>query len=63
MGGLRGVLDSKRDPLLSELKALNVTWNDNPPKTLERLLGIWRLLSFYDRWLAQIQERVVQLSF
>ena len=63
LGGLRRVLDSKRDPLLSELKALNVTWNDNPPKTLERLLGIWRLLSFYDRWLAQIQERVVQLSF
>jgi DnaJ-domain-containing protein 1 len=32
-------------------------------KPTDRLLEIWRLLSFYDRWLAQIQERVVQLSF
>jgi len=63
LGGLRQVLNSKREPLLSELNALNELWSDKSPKTLERLLEIWRLLSFYDRWLAQIQERVVQLSF
>ena len=42
---------------------MNVAWEGAPPKPLERLQEIWRLLSFYERWLAQIQERVVKLSF
>jgi hypothetical protein len=48
---------------VEELKTLSAGWDGMADKPLERLLQIWRLLSFYDRWLAQLQERVVQLSF
>ncbi len=63
LGGLRQTINSRREPLINELKSLSPTWDGKPQKPLERLLEIWRLLSFYERWLAQIQERVVQLSF
>lgn len=63
LGEVRQTITSRREPLVCELKALSAAWEDNPAKPLERLLEIWRLLSFYERWLAQIQERVVQLSF
>jgi hypothetical protein len=62
-GGLRETINLRREPLINELKSLNATWDGEPQKPLERLLEIWRLLSFYERWLAQIQDRVVQLSF
>lgn len=61
--GLREKISPRRDGLLEELKTLDATWLSAAPKPLERLLKIWRLLSFYERWLGQIQERVVQLSF
>jgi len=60
---LRQLINSQREPLIVELKGLSKSWGDSSPKPLERLLGIWRLLSFYERWLGQIQERVVQISF
>lgn len=60
---IRQLVSSKREPLIEELKRLSPGWDANSPKPLERLLEIWRLLSFYDRWLAQIQERTVQISF
>ena len=63
LGAIRALVDSRREPLIEELKRLSAGWEVNLPKPLERLLEIWRLLSFYDRWLAQIQERKVQLSF
>jgi DnaJ-domain-containing protein 1 len=63
LGVLRQKISGRRDVLLDELKSMAVTWEKVAAKPLERLLEIWRLLSFYDRWLAQIQERVVQLSF
>lgn len=63
LGGLRQTINSRREPLINELKSLSATWDGEPQKPLERLLEIWRLLSFYERWLAQIQERLVQLSF
>jgi len=63
LGGLRKKITPRRDALLAELKNLNAAWESTAAKPLERLLEIWRLLSFYERWLAQIQERVVQLSF
>ncbi len=63
LGGLRQTINSRREPLINELKSLSPTWDGKPQKPLERLLEIWRLLSFYERWLAQNQERVVQLSF
>ena len=61
--GLRQLVNSRREPLIDELKRLCADWGADLPKALERLLGIWRFLSFYDRWLAQIQERMVQISF
>jgi len=63
LDGLRQTINSRREPLIDELKRLSTGWGSGLPKALERLLEIWRFLSFYDRWLAQIQERVVQLSF
>jgi curved DNA-binding protein CbpA len=63
LGDLRQKISTRRDVLVGELKVLDAAWEATIPKPTDRLLGIWRLLSFYDRWLAQIQERVVQLSF
>lgn len=63
LNDLRGQISTRRDTLLSELQLLSESWGDAAPKPTESLLQIWRLLSFYDRWLTQIQERSVQLSF
>jgi curved DNA-binding protein CbpA len=63
LGTLRAKISDRRDVLLDELQALDRTWAASTPKPTDALLKIWRLLSFYDRWLGQIQERVVQLSF
>ena len=63
LGGLRLTVLARRDALLGELEAMNAAWEIPPARPLERLQEIWRLLSFYDRWLAQIQARVVTLSF
>ena len=63
LGELRARILPRRDALLDELKAVDAEWDSALPKPLERLLVIWRLLSFYERWLAQIQERTVQLTF
>ena len=54
---------SLRETLLEELKSLDTVWQSGKSHQMDRLLNIWRLLSFYERWLAQIQERTVQLSF
>lgn len=63
LGTLRETISPRRDALLEELKALDGGWAAAMPKPTQRLLEIWRLLSFYERWLGQIQERVAQLSF
>lgn len=63
LGALREKISARREVLLGELQAGAAGWEDTTPKPTEALLRIWRLLSFYDRWLAQIQERMVQLSF
>ena len=63
LNATRQLISSRREPLIDELKQLSGGWDANSQKPLERLLETWRLLSFYDRWLAQIQERTVQLSF
>ena len=56
-------ISPRRETLLDELKMLDSTWNSHSDAQTDRLLNIWRLLSFYERWLAQIQERIAQLSF
>lgn len=63
LGELRQTVAVRRDALLAELEAMNAAWEMSAARPLERLQEIWRLLSFYERWLAQIQERVVKLSF
>ena len=63
LGGMREMISARRDPLLEDLKTMDAIWIAATTKPTERLLEIWRLLSFYERWLGQIQERVVQLSF
>lgn len=63
LGALRETITKRRDAAIEDLKAVDATWASVTDKPLERLLEIWRLLSFYERWLAQIQERVLQLSF
>lgn len=63
LGALRQTIVIRRDALLGELELMNAAWETSADQLLARLQEIWRLLSFYERWLAQIQERVVKLSF
>jgi curved DNA-binding protein CbpA len=63
LGDLQQSVVVRRDALLAELEPMNAGWEASLARPLERLQEIWRLLSFYERWLAQIQERGVKLSF
>ena len=63
LGALREKISVRRELLVGELQAVDAGWEAAVLKPTDALLRIWRLLSFYDRWLTQIQERVVQLSF
>lgn len=63
LGALRQTVAVRRDALLGELEPMNAAWDAAAARPLARLREIWRLLSFYERWLAQIQERIVKLSF
>jgi DnaJ-domain-containing protein 1 len=63
-------INSRREELLQELKAMNSTWElvsqneaDRDKLLLGRLEEIYRLLGYFARWSEQIQERIVQLSF
>jgi curved DNA-binding protein CbpA len=71
LGDLRQKLDRDRAALLDELAALNRFWEAAPEissvdrlKTLPlaRLEQIYRTLSYLERWLEQIQQRLVRLS-
>lgn len=54
------------EQLLAELKILDALWIAGDPKNRTALLPnlekFYRLFSYFNRWSAQIQERVVQLS-
>ena len=63
LDALRQPIAARRDELLAALKQLDTDWQESPVKPRERLQEIWRLLSFYERWLAQLQERMVKISF
>ncbi|MGP8201387.1 MAG: J domain-containing protein [Limisphaerales bacterium] len=69
---LRQRIDLRREELLAELKGMNTAWNAAPPPgsagraaalPLERLEQIYRVFGYAARWMEQIQERLVQLSF
>jgi DnaJ-domain-containing protein 1 len=56
------------DRLLGRLKQLDEEWNrpgSSParPQFFTELEKLFRLFSYFDRWTAQIQERIVKLSF
>lgn len=61
---LQHSVSARRESLVEELKAIDAAWsqsaNSNP---LERLENLYRLFSYFDRWLAQIQERLTRLLF
>jgi hypothetical protein len=72
LGALQQRIHLRRDDLFEELKAMNAAWIAAPPPQstdrsgalpLRRLEEIGRELSYITRWSAQIQERIVQLSF
>jgi curved DNA-binding protein CbpA len=60
-------LNSWHERLILELKALDAEWlsDSNPDRTstLPHLEQLYRLFSYFNRWSAQIQERIAQLSF
>jgi curved DNA-binding protein CbpA len=65
-------IDSRREPLLGELKEMNARWESAPAPgspgrgaalPLGRLEEIYRRLSYFARWTSQIQERALQISF
>jgi curved DNA-binding protein CbpA len=64
-------INSRREELDAELIKLDERWNleaTNPEPTshralLQRIEEVYRLFSYFARWSAQVQERIVQLSF
>lgn len=63
---LRQRVIALNDRLIEELKQMDAVWESSigtRNSLLQRLEEIYRLVSYFARWTAQIQERVVRLSF
>ena len=63
---LRGKIGSLNDRLVAELHQIDAAWQSAAtPKTilLPRLEELNRLFTYFGRWMAQLQERAVRLSF
>lgn len=60
---LSGRLKAKLADLEEQAKGLNAAWEAGGNVPLERLEAVYRLTSYYSRWLGQLQERAVQLAF
>jgi curved DNA-binding protein CbpA len=66
---LRQKLDERSDRLMEGLKRIDLEWKSGtaiPSKKavlLNQLEDVCRLLSYFERWRKQLQERMVQLSF
>lgn len=63
-------LTSRREKLIAELQQIDAIWHlpadDRSPgqsESLRRLEVLCLLFGFFDRWSAQLQERITQLSF
>ena len=64
LGKLQQQIGTRRAALVEELKMLDAVWSSPPaPATLARLENLYRLFSYFDRWLAQLSERSARLSF
>jgi DnaJ-domain-containing protein 1 len=65
LNALQKTLGAFHDELMAKLKLLDKQWiGDDPNRAglLSDLEGLYRLFSYFNRWTAQIQERIVQLS-
>jgi len=71
MESLAGRVRGRGSELEAELRSMNAAWETAPAPgdpgraaalPLERLEQIYRAMSYVSRWMAQIQERVVQLA-
>jgi curved DNA-binding protein CbpA len=63
---LRGRVNSLNERLIEELRQIDTTWQSGPtPRSalLQRLEELYRLLTYFARWMTQLQERAVRLSF
>lgn len=67
---LQGGILQQREELLKDLKALDGRWvssadhgADDRKRLLQQLEELSALLGYFDKWRAQLQERLVQLSF
>lgn len=63
--GLRRRVNALNERLNEELKHIDAAWqtgNESRAALLSRLEELYRLFSYFARWDAQIQERVVRLS-
>jgi DnaJ-domain-containing protein 1 len=63
---LRQRVNSLDDELTRELQRIDAAWQADAARRkalLPRLEELYRLFSYFARWSAQIQERVVRLSF
>jgi curved DNA-binding protein CbpA len=58
LAGLRDNLTARQNQLTNELQILNNSWQEG----LDRLEQIQQTLSYLQRWTAQLQERIVQLT-
>lgn len=68
LGSLGKQLEAWREELVAQLKSLDAQWNtDQTPSTkqtaLLRLEELSQLFGYAARWRAQVQERLVRLSF
>jgi curved DNA-binding protein CbpA len=55
---LSRALAERQSQLIAELKMVNAEWSEK----IERLEQIQQTLSYLHRWIAQLQERIVQLA-
>ena len=69
LDSVREKISARRDAAVHELKRLDAEWQNAPhPDSrdragwLGRLEELYRLFGYFDRWLKQIQDRVVALS-
>lgn len=60
---LQGRISKRRDSVLEEIRQIDAIWDDGSNSALSRLDEIYRLLSYFNRWTGQIQERILSLSF
>ena len=62
LNALAAKLKGELGTLEDEARELNAEWERQSPLPLDRLEEIYRRTSYYSKWLAQVQERAVQLS-